>query len=132
MPPYVPIDGDPIDELMAKHLNESKYHINVKALGDGHYMFGNKKLTARIMNEKLVIKHGSGFMLIDEFIKNYGDSTQTTTSSTVYSSRIQNPSSRMSPKRTTTGGSINTGLASPKRTGTGAAMASPGRTRKQV
>ena len=59
--------------MMAKHLNESPYSLSVKALGDGHYMFGNKKIFAKIMNEKLVIKAGGGFMLIDEFIKNYGD-----------------------------------------------------------
>lgn len=70
---YTPIAGDPVDTLMAKHLNESPYNLSVKALGDGHYMFGNKKIFAKIMNEKLVIKAGGGFMLIDEFIKNYGD-----------------------------------------------------------
>ena len=73
---YTPISGDAVDALMAKHLNDSPHHLAVKALGDGHYMFGNKKIFAKIMNEKLVIKAGGGFMLIDEFIKNYGDEGQ--------------------------------------------------------
>ena len=111
--PYVPIEGDIVDELMAKHLNESQYYINVRALGEGHYMFGQKKIFARIMNEKLVIKHGNGFMLIDEFIKNYGDSSTGAASGVQYSSRVTtnvtttytssqrmtNVSARTSPKR---------------------------------
>jgi len=73
---YIAIQGDSVDALMAKHLNDSQYVLAVKALGDGHYMFGNKKIFAKIMNDKLVIKAGGGFMLIDEFIKNYGDESQ--------------------------------------------------------
>lgn len=72
-PKYVPIPGDHVDELMAKHLNATHYHIDVRALGDGHYMLGNKKIFAKIVADKLVIKQGGGFMLIDEFIKNYSE-----------------------------------------------------------
>ena len=52
----MPIAGDPVDELMAKHLNDSPYNILVRALGEGHYMLGNKKIFAKIVAEKLVIK----------------------------------------------------------------------------
>ena len=125
---YTPIQGDSVDELMAKHLNDSPYNLPVKALGDGHYMFGNKKIFAKIMNEKLVIKAGGGFMLIDEFIKNYGDEsnlsmrhtgsyvrkeggTTTTTTTTITKTyetynTTSNLAGRASPKR---------GQASPKR-----------------
>jgi len=41
-------------------------------LGGGFYMFGSKKIYAKIMNGKLVIWVGGGYMSIDEFMKHYG------------------------------------------------------------
>jgi len=32
---YIPVKGDPIDEMMAKYLNECQYFVPVKRLGDG-------------------------------------------------------------------------------------------------
>jgi len=63
---------------MARHLNASQYFIDVRALGDGHYMLGNKKIFAKIVADKLVVKQGGGFMLIDEFIKNYSEGNSMT------------------------------------------------------
>lgn len=105
-PKYVPIAGDPVDELMAKALNNSPYIIDVRALGDGHYMLGNKKIFAKIVAEKLVIKQGGGFMLVGEFIKNYSEGN-TMTGQTVSN---LNASGRMSPRR-----AGPSALASPKR-----------------
>jgi hypothetical protein len=34
-------------------------------------MWGPKKIFAKIMNGKLIIRVGGGFMLIDEFLRNY-------------------------------------------------------------
>ena len=89
---------------MAKALNDSPYMIDVRALGDGHYMLGTKKIFAKIVAEKLVIKQGGGFMLVGEFIKNYSEGNTMTgqTQSNL------NASGRMSPKR-------GVGLNSPKR-----------------
>ena len=36
-------------------------------------MFGTKKIYAKIMNGKLVIRVGGGYMNIEEFIKTYAD-----------------------------------------------------------
>lgn len=36
-------------------------------------MYGSKKIFAKIMNEKLIIRVGGGFMLIDEFLANYAE-----------------------------------------------------------
>jgi len=41
-------------------------------MGEGSYMFGSRKIFAKIMNDKLVIRVGGGFMLIDEFLFTYG------------------------------------------------------------
>ena len=36
-------------------------------------MFGTKKIYAKILNGKLVIRVGGGFMIIEEFIATYAD-----------------------------------------------------------
>jgi len=50
-----------------------KCPVPVKRIGDGYYIFGTKKIYAKIMNGKLVIRVGGGFMVIEEFIAAYGD-----------------------------------------------------------
>ena len=47
--------------------------VPVRRLGDSFYIFGTRKIYAKIMNGKLVIRVGGGFMVIDEFIKTYTD-----------------------------------------------------------
>ena len=37
-------------------------------------MYGTKKIQAKIMNDKLVIRVSGGYMLIEEFLKNYAES----------------------------------------------------------
>ena len=96
---------------MARHLNASQYFIDVRALGDGHYMLGNKKIFAKIVADKLVVKQGGGFMLIDEFIKNYSEGNTMTGSSATTGTSAGAPG-RMSPRRAATGLTTN---ASPKR-----------------
>eukprot|EP00349_Pseudokeronopsis_sp_Brazil_P010500 CAMPEP_0202979630 /NCGR_PEP_ID=MMETSP1396-20130829/85725_1 /ASSEMBLY_ACC=CAM_ASM_000872 /TAXON_ID= /ORGANISM="Pseudokeronopsis sp., Strain Brazil" /LENGTH=212 /DNA_ID=CAMNT_0049719139 /DNA_START=1433 /DNA_END=2071 /DNA_ORIENTATION=+ len=70
---YIPLKGDAIDEMMAKYLNECDYYVPVKRLGEGQYLYGSKKIFAKIMNGKLIIRVGGGYMLIDEFLKNYAE-----------------------------------------------------------
>ncbi len=65
------VKGDPVDEMMAMHINSCDYYIPVERLQEGNYMWGPKKIFAKIMNGKLIIRVGGGFMLIDEFLKNY-------------------------------------------------------------
>jgi shikimate kinase len=70
---YRPLKGDLVDELIAKYINGMSCPLPVKRLGDGFYMFGTKKIFAKIMNGKLVIRVGGGFMSIEEFITTYAD-----------------------------------------------------------
>ena len=102
------IPGDTLDEMMAQHLDGTPYAPSMTALGDGNYQFENKKVTARVLNGKLVIKIGGGFMLIDEFLKTYDKSGADKTDR--FSVSGPTNAGRMSPKR----GSF-TGVASPKR-----------------
>jgi len=68
---YVPVRGDAVDEMMALHINSCDYYVPVERLQEGHYLWGPKKIFAKIMNGKLIIRVGGGFMLIDEFLKHY-------------------------------------------------------------
>jgi hypothetical protein len=47
--------------------------VPIKRLGNGYYLFGTRKIFAKIMNGKLVIRVGGGYMIIEEFISTYAD-----------------------------------------------------------
>jgi len=70
---YRAIKGDLVDELLAKYINMTQCPVPIKRLGNGYYLFGSKKIFAKIMNGKLVIRVGGGFMVIEEFIATYAD-----------------------------------------------------------
>ena len=69
---YIPVKGDKVDEKMATYMNNFDMDVPMQRLGDGQYMFGTRKVFAKIMNDKLVVRVGGGFMLIDEFLPTYG------------------------------------------------------------
>ena len=71
---YVPTIGDPVDEMFAAAVNSCPYSVPVTKLGEGQYTYGTKKVNAKIMSEKLVIRVSGGYMLIDEFLKTYAES----------------------------------------------------------
>ncbi len=45
----------------------------IKKLGNGYYIFGTRKIYAKILNGKLVIRVGGGYMVIEEFISTYAE-----------------------------------------------------------
>ena len=69
---YKAASGDEVDQMLADWINKNGCLIQIKRLGKGFYMFGTKKIYAKIMNGKLVIRVGGGYMSIDEFMKHYG------------------------------------------------------------
>lgn len=69
---YKPVKGDAVDEMFAGYLNEAKLQIDVQRISAQNYMFGTKKILAKIINGKLVIRVGGGFMNAEEFIEQYG------------------------------------------------------------
>jgi hypothetical protein len=48
--------------------------VPIRKIGNGFYLFGTKKIYAKILNAKLVIRVGGGYMIIEEFISTYADS----------------------------------------------------------
>ena len=69
---YKPIKGDYVDQLLADWVNNNSCPVPISRLGNGFYVFGSKKIYAKIMAGKLVIRVGGGYMGIDEFMFYYG------------------------------------------------------------
>jgi len=69
---YKPHKNDAVDEMIGEFLNREQVSVRIKRLGDGYYKFGTKKIFAKIINGKLVIRVGGGYMTIEEFVKFYG------------------------------------------------------------
>jgi hypothetical protein len=69
---YKPVQGDAVDEMFAGYLNKAKLTIEVQRISASNYMFGTKKILAKIINGRLVIRVGGGYMNAEEFIEQYG------------------------------------------------------------
>ena len=69
---YIAVKGDAIDELWAYHLNLAQLDLPVIRMGVGKYLFGTRNIMAKIINGRLVVRVGGGYMSADEFIAQYG------------------------------------------------------------
>lgn len=69
---YKPVVGDVVDEMFAGYLNKAKLTIEVQRISASNYMFGTKKILAKVINGRLVIRVGGGYMNAEEFIEQYG------------------------------------------------------------
>ena len=65
--------GDSVDKMLSLYINQAKCLVPIKKLGNGSYLFGTKKIYAKILNGKLVIRVGGGYMGIEEFIATHQD-----------------------------------------------------------
>ena len=55
--------------MFAGYLNKANLAIEVQRISAKNYMFGTKKILANIVNDRLVIRVGGGFMNVEEFIE---------------------------------------------------------------
>ena len=69
---YKAVVGDVVDELFADYINRLGCPVPVKRVGPNMYNFGTKKVSAKIINGRLVIRVGGGYMGIEEFMMYYG------------------------------------------------------------
>ena len=65
--------GDLLDQMLSHYVNQANCPVPIRKIGNGFYLFGTKKIFAKILNGKLVIRVGGGFMIIEEFIATYAD-----------------------------------------------------------
>jgi len=70
---FKPESQDEVDLQFHEYLKLSNCTVPIKKLGGGYYIFGTKKIYAKIMNGQLVIRVGGGYMVIEEFIEMYGE-----------------------------------------------------------
>ena len=68
---YKPVPGDDVDQLFAQALQRIP-HVQVTRLGAGNYLFGSKKIYCKILNGRLVVRVGGGYMAIEQFVDQYG------------------------------------------------------------
>jgi hypothetical protein len=117
---YKAVKGDAIDELFAFHLNKHQLNLPIKRLGPGKYLFGTKQILAKIINGKLVIRVGGGYMSADEFIEQYGPmeilkiQQQEERNDPDYDASKKGPTARMSIRMTSPKGSPKVGMGDMK------------------
>lgn len=66
---YKAVTGDEVDELLAKYINEMNIQVPICRLEPGYYLFGTKKIYAKVLNYKLVVRVGGGYMSFAEFVE---------------------------------------------------------------
>ena len=66
------IKGDEIDRMFMEAMNRANLNLPVVRISAGKYLFGSRNIMAKIINGKLVIRVGGGYMGVDEFIDQYG------------------------------------------------------------
>lgn len=65
---YKAVLGDEVDELLAKYINSMEINVPIRRLEPGFYLFGTRKIYAKVLNQKLVVRVGGGYMSFTEFI----------------------------------------------------------------
>lgn len=58
--------------MFAGYLNKAKLTIEVQRISASNYLFGTKRILAKIINGRLVIRVGGGYMNAEQFIDQYG------------------------------------------------------------
>jgi hypothetical protein len=58
--------------MMGIALAKAGINLKVSRTSSGKYLFGTKNIMCKIVNSKLVIRVGGGYMGVDEFIQTYG------------------------------------------------------------
>lgn len=59
--------------MIAGYVNQKGVQLPITRMGGGYYMFGTRRIFAKISNNKLIVRVGGGYTSIDEFINQYGE-----------------------------------------------------------
>ena len=72
---YIPVKTDQVDMRLAEFINSyadrSKLKIMFLRDSAGQYMFGTRRVMIKVEREKLQVKVGGGFLLIEKFLDQY-------------------------------------------------------------
>lgn len=69
---YKAVKGDKIDEMWCDILNKANLDLDVRRISAGKYMFGSRNIICKIVNGKLLVRVGGGYMSAEEFVEQYG------------------------------------------------------------
>jgi DNA repair exonuclease SbcCD ATPase subunit len=64
---------DELDKMMLDYIRKWNCNVPITRMGSGYYLFGTRKIYAKILNGKLVIRVGGGYMIITEFLDQYSE-----------------------------------------------------------
>jgi hypothetical protein len=65
---FKPQKGDVLDEMWVQLIVQFEmYDLLLTRLGNGFYMYGTKKIFCKIMNNKMLIRVGGGYLSAEEF-----------------------------------------------------------------
>lgn len=72
---YVPVKSDIIDKKIAEFVNSypvpSKLKVMFTRESEGVYTFGTKKVTIKVIEDRINIRVGGGYLSIEEFLDQY-------------------------------------------------------------
>jgi hypothetical protein len=68
---YKAIKGDKIDEMWCECLNRANCGLACVRISSGKYLFGTRNIICKIVNGKLLVRVGGGYMSADEFVAQY-------------------------------------------------------------
>lgn len=66
-------DGDKIDQMLEEFAKMYKVKVPINRINQSKYMFGLKLINAQIINGKLMVRVGGGFMSMEEFVEKYSN-----------------------------------------------------------
>lgn len=69
---YSAMKGDLVDEQVGEYINKLTFDVPIKKTGNNQYTIGNRKIIASLINEKLMVRVGGGYVGMDEFMMVYG------------------------------------------------------------
>jgi hypothetical protein len=68
---YSPIRGDKVDEMLDRFVKKYNVQIPLRRIAENRYLFGTKCISASIINGKLMVRVGGGYMSIEEFVQKH-------------------------------------------------------------
>jgi hypothetical protein len=69
---YKPTKSCEIDVMFAEAINKAKLDLTFKRTDKGKYVFGTKTILAKVVNGRLLIRVGGGYMGVQDFINTHG------------------------------------------------------------
>ena len=71
--PSPPKNADEVDRMIFEFIEKRAHGLRFEKVSPNNYIFGTKKIYAKITNGVLLVRVGGGFMDIESFFKQYAE-----------------------------------------------------------